>query len=120
MVKGRRVCKLGSGCSLPSAVALMLGMMSVLATNHWEEGGRRGGKEDDSSRLMPKNPHGANLVHNVIPLGGIGSGSVPATSVRCLAWHNGERTCDIPDRYRPDLIIGLDIVYYPTDGIPLL
>ncbi len=34
MVKGRKFLKLGSGCSLPSAVASMLGMTSILATNH--------------------------------------------------------------------------------------
>ncbi len=82
MVEGRRVLKLGSGCGLPLIVMSMLGTTSVLATDHWEEGGHGGGKEDEGSRLMPKSPHSMNLVHNLIPLEGIGHGGVPATSVR--------------------------------------
>jgi hypothetical protein len=59
-------------------------------------------KEDNSGRLMLKNPHSANLAHNIIPLGGIGSGGVPAASVR------------------HDQIFGSDLAYYPMDVTLLL
>jgi hypothetical protein len=120
MCKGRRVLKLGSSCGLPLAMVPMLGATSVLVTNHWEEEGRGGRKEGNGNRLMPKNPHGANLTHKVISLGGIGSGGVPAASMRHLNWHNGERACNIAGGYRPDLIIGSDLVYYPADMTPIL
>ncbi|KAL3767658.1 hypothetical protein ACHAW5_006999 [Stephanodiscus triporus] len=123
MVAGRRVLELGSGCGLPSAVASMLGAACVLATDHWEEeeggGSRRGRKDDDGDgggRLMPKNPHGANLAHNVV-----GASVVPAVaSVRRLDWHDEGGARDIANDYRPDLIIGSDLIYYPADVSPLL
>ncbi len=85
-----------------------------------EEGGCGGGKEDNGSRLMPKNSHGENITHNVVPLRGIGSGGVPAASVRRLDWHDRKRVHDIADRYHPDLIIGLDLIYHPAEVTPLL
>ncbi len=66
VVEGRRVLKLGSSCGPPSAMALMFGATSALTTNHWEMGGRGGRREDNGGRLMPKNPHGMNLVHNIV------------------------------------------------------
>jgi hypothetical protein len=78
---------------------------------------------------MPKKPHDANLVHNIIAMdhhcygGGDGNGDDivdPVASVRCLDWHNVGGARNIVEGYRPDLIIGLDLVYYPTDLTPLL
>ena len=103
VVGGRRVLELGSGCGLPSAAASILGASRVLATDHWGGGG------DDRGRLMPKNPHGANLAHNVATLnrrsrpggdGGVGGGEdfkddPPVASVRRLDWHDASGARDV-------------------------
>jgi hypothetical protein len=131
VVGGRRVLELGSGCGLPSAAASILGASRVLATDHWEE---EGGGGDDRGRLMPKNPHGANLAHNVATLNrrrrpggdGVGGGGEdfkddpPVASVRRLDWHDASGARDVAGGYRPDLVIGSDLVYYPADVSPLL
>ncbi len=111
MVWGRRVLELGSGCGLPSATASILGAERVLATDHWEEGADGDGDGDGTTRLMPRNPHGANLAHNVVPAGG---------AVRRLDCHDADGARAIADDYRPDLIVGSDLVYYPSDVTPLL
>jgi len=133
VVGGRRVLELGSGCGLPSAAASILGASRVLATDHWEErgGGGGGGGGDDRGRLMPKNPHGANLAHNVAssnrrrrPGGGGGGEDIkddpPVASVSRLDWHDASGARDVAEGYRPDLVIGSDLVYYPADVSPLL
>jgi hypothetical protein len=87
---------------------------------------RGGGGGGAGSRLMPKNPHDANLAHNIVASdhhrhGGDGDDiGDPVASVLRLDWHNLGGARDVVEGYRPDLIIGSDLVYYPTDLTPQL
>lgn len=111
LLEGRRVLELGSACGLPSLVAKdICGASDVLATDYWEE---EDGKFD-ADRLVPKNLFGANLAYNLGP-----SGS-SASAVKRLDWHDTNGVIYAADQFRPDVIIGSDLVYYPMDTPPLL
>ena len=107
LVQGKRVLELGSGCGLPTLVAKdVAGAADVMATDYWEEDGGK----FDADRLVPKNLFGANLVHN------IGS----ETAVKHLDWHDQFNVMNVYDEFRPEVIIGSDLVYYLADTPPLI
>mmetsp|Transcript_4485 Transcript_4485/g.10896 ORF Transcript_4485/g.10896 Transcript_4485/m.10896 type:complete len:332 (+) Transcript_4485:1654-2649(+) len=116
LVQGKRVLELGSGCGLPSVVCRdLLQADAVLATDFWQ-------KEDDTfdgDRLVPTKFHGMNLEYNVVQRNA-NSNSVTETAVQRLDWHDRESAVSARDSFRPDLIIGSDLVYYPMDIEPLL
>eukprot|EP00566_Odontella_aurita_P017946 CAMPEP_0113547882 /NCGR_PEP_ID=MMETSP0015_2-20120614/12597_1 /TAXON_ID=2838 /ORGANISM="Odontella" /LENGTH=326 /DNA_ID=CAMNT_0000448475 /DNA_START=72 /DNA_END=1052 /DNA_ORIENTATION=+ /assembly_acc=CAM_ASM_000160 len=108
-VRGRRVLELGAGCGLPSLLCRdALGANAVLATDFWElddrvvDGGR---KEPIPARL-----HGINLEHNVR-----GEGA----QVQRVDWHDPV-TVSGASSFGADLIIGSDLVYYPSNVQPLM
>mmetsp|Transcript_3489 Transcript_3489/g.7606 ORF Transcript_3489/g.7606 Transcript_3489/m.7606 type:complete len:388 (-) Transcript_3489:164-1327(-) len=109
LVEGRRVLELGSGCGLPTLVSKdICGASDVLATDYWEE---EDGKFD-ADRLVPKHLFGANLAYNL--------GSSGSSAVKRLDWHDTNGIIYAADQFRPDVIIGSDLVYYPMDTPPLL
>lgn len=107
LVQGKRLLELGSGCGLPSLVAKdVAGASDVMATDYWEEDDGK----FDADRLVPKNLFGANLAHN------IGS----ETAVKHLDWHDQFNVMNVYDEFRPEVIIGSDLVYYLADTPPLI
>ena len=125
LVKGKRVMELGSGCGLPSLVAkAVCGAEKVMATDYWElsdidaNGGSvlPMGAPDSGERLVPKDLFGANLAYNVE----VSEDDEAIASVRRLDWHDEMEIFANANEYRPDVIIGSDLVYYPMDTSPLL
>lgn len=119
LIEGKRVMELGSGCGLPSLVAKRAcNARKVLATDYWE-GGNDSNDVDGTSfdntggdRVMPNNLFGANLAHNI--------GLDADTTVRHLDWHDEAGIVATADEFRPEVIIGSDLVYYPMDTTPFL
>lgn len=132
LIEGKRVLEVGAGCGLPSAYCSWVAH-SILATDYWEE------KEESSSaemspsyhdslyrnsaigettntgdRLVAKNLFGVNLAYNIGQ-----SEEHDNTSVKRLDWHDEMGIHKIADDFRPDVIIGSDLVYYPMDTTPL-
>eukprot|EP00566_Odontella_aurita_P020933 CAMPEP_0113596846 /NCGR_PEP_ID=MMETSP0015_2-20120614/40606_1 /TAXON_ID=2838 /ORGANISM="Odontella" /LENGTH=356 /DNA_ID=CAMNT_0000504493 /DNA_START=49 /DNA_END=1119 /DNA_ORIENTATION=- /assembly_acc=CAM_ASM_000160 len=138
-VRGRRVLELGAGCGLPSLLCRdALGANAVLATDFWElddravDGGRKflcrdalganavlatdfwelddrvvdGGRKEP----IPARLHGINLEHNVR-----GEGA----QVQRVDWHDPV-TVSGASSFGADLIIGSDLVYYPSNVQPLM
>lgn len=97
---------MGSGCGLPSLTAKTIcNCVDVLPTDYWERDGLVIG-----NRLVPKDLFGVNLQYNV------GGGCDPYN----LDWHDELSVFEVSTNFRPDLIIGSDLVYYPDDTEPLL
>jgi len=108
LIKGKRVMELGSGCGLPSLVAKEIcSSQDILATDYWEEN-----MDGPGDRLVPKDLFGVNLAYNI--------GSDATSSVQHLDWHDEMGTLKVASDFRPDVIIGSDLVYYPMDTPPLL
>jgi len=120
LVGGKRILELGSGCGLPSVVCRdELGAAAVLATDFWEN------DTDgfDGDRLVPTKFHGLNLEHNVVVKKSSNDEAAAAaaeTSVQKLDWHDRASATSARETFRPDLVIGSDLVYYPMDVEPLL
>ena len=96
---------MGSGCGLPSLTAKTIcNCVDVLPTDYWERDGLVIG-----NRLVPKDLFGVNLQYNV-------GGCDPYN----LDWHDELSVFEVSTNFRPDLIIGSDLVYYPDDTEPLL
>lgn len=88
-----------------------------LATDYWEDGKNYNASGGD--RLVPKNLFGANLAYNIGSSDSDGNASAN-TSVERLDWHDEMSIFKIAHDFRPDVIIGSDLVYYPMDTAPLL
>jgi len=114
MIKGKRVLELGSGCGLPSLAAKQIcGAAKVLATDYWEEeeeGSVVDGALCDTKRGVPANLFGLNLAYN------LGSES----EVRRLDWHDKANIIQTAEEFRPDIVVGSDLVYEPINTAPLL
>eukprot|EP00548_Thalassiothrix_antarctica_P006220 CAMPEP_0194139324 /NCGR_PEP_ID=MMETSP0152-20130528/8983_1 /TAXON_ID=1049557 /ORGANISM="Thalassiothrix antarctica, Strain L6-D1" /LENGTH=276 /DNA_ID=CAMNT_0038837107 /DNA_START=141 /DNA_END=971 /DNA_ORIENTATION=+ len=105
-VTDRRVLELGSGCGLPTIVCRdALGAKDVLATDFWQ---LNDDDDYDKKRLIPTKYHGMNLRYNV------------GKSVQQLDWHNSNSVQAARNSFRPDLIIGSDLIYYTMDIEPLV
>jgi hypothetical protein len=103
-IEGKRVLELGSGCGLPILTAKKVcNAKQVLPTDYWERDGLVIG-----NRLVPKDLFGKNLAYNV--------GCEPYN----LDWHDEISVFEASTLFRPDVIIGSDLVYYPDDAEPLL
>ena len=103
-IQGKRILELGSGCGLPTLTAKEVCCADqVLATDYWEKEGLIVG-----NRLVPKDLFGVNLAYNV--------GCEP----RNLDWHEELSVFDVSTSFKPDIIVGSDLVYYPDDTEPLL
>jgi len=103
-IQGKRILELGSGCGLPTLTAKeVCNAEQVLATDYWEREGLVVG-----NRLVPKDLFGVNLAYNV--------GCDP----RNLDWHDELNVFEVSTDFKPDVIVGSDIVYYPDDIEPLL
>jgi len=103
-MQGKRILELGSGCGLPTLTAKEICCADqVLATDYWEREGLVVG-----NRLVPKDLFGVNLAFNV--------GCQP----RNLDWHDELSVFDVSTNFKPDLVVGSDLVYYPDDTEPLL
>jgi predicted nicotinamide N-methyase len=128
-----RVLELGSGVGLPSVVCRdVFKVDAILATDFWET------DDDvfDEDRLVPTKFHGMNLHYNVVDQQQQGQKEISnndddddddnnidrvvETAVLKLDWYDPESTKMIKTAFRPDLIIGSDLVYYPKDVEPLL
>jgi predicted nicotinamide N-methyase len=108
-IMGKRIMELGAGIGLPSVVFRdVLGAESVLATDFW----RLGEEEFDKARLVPDKWHGMNLEYNVQQQGKKGA------RVQRLDWHNPD-SIGFAKAFNADLIVGSDLVYYPSDIQPL-
>jgi hypothetical protein len=104
-IQTKRILELGSGCGLPSLTAKTIcNCVDVLPTDYWERDGLVIG-----NRLVPKDLFGVNLQYNV-------GGCDPYN----LDWHDELSVFEVSTNFRPDLIIGSDLVYYPDDTEPLL
>ena len=109
-IRGKRVLELGSGCGLPSLVSKEIcHAREILATDFWEESPDASVGDD---RLVPKDLFGVNLARNIK--------LDSASSVKCLDWHDEMSVFKVARDFRPDTIIGSDLVYYPVDTPPLL
>ena len=132
-LKDKKVIELGSGCGLPSTyLANTKGVVhSILATDYWEEevtddstqesstdslyrNSGLGQTTNNGARLMAKSLFGRNLAYN------IGSDENEHISVKRLDWHDEMGIFKVATDYKPDVIIGSDLVYYPMDTVPLL
>lgn len=102
-VQGKRILELGSGCGLPTLTAKVVCCADALATDYWESEGVVVG-----NRLVPKDLFGVNLAFNV--------GCQP----RNLDWHDELSVFDVSTNFKPDIVVGSDLVYYPDDTEPLL
>ena len=103
-IRGKRILELGSGCGLPSLCAkIVCCAEQVLPTDYWEREGL-----DIGNRLVPKDLFGVNLAYNV--------GCEPKN----LDWHDELSVFDVSTNFKPDIVIGSDLVYYPNDTEPLL
>jgi hypothetical protein len=129
-----RVLELGSGVGLPSVVCRdVFKVDAILATDFWET------DDDvfDEDRLVPTKFHGINLHYNVVDQqqqsqkeinnndDGIDDNDndndrAVETAVLKLDWYDPGSTKLIKTTFRPDLIIGSDLMYYPIDVEPLL
>lgn len=118
MVEGKRILELGSGCGLPSVVCRDdLKAAAVLATDFWETED----VEFDGDRLVPTKFHGLNLEYNVVKSCLDDADRVETeTAVQRLDWHDRASAAAARDSFRPDMVIGSDLVYYPMDVEPLL
>ena len=118
--KGKRILELGAGCGLPSVLCRdYLEASAVLATDFWETTG----DDFDGDRLVPTKFHGLNLeynVHNSHSRDVSTNDGVAETLVQRLDWHDRESATAARDSFRPDLVIGSDLVYYSMDVEPLL
>ncbi|KAL7536067.1 hypothetical protein ACHAXR_006898 [Thalassiosira sp. AJA248-18] len=129
-IEGKRCIELGSGCGLPSLVAKeVCHAHSILATDYWEVAGKvdddghqllSSGNGGDDDRQVPKDLFGVNLAYNIGSLGSSTTGSTTASSIGMLDWHDESGIFKIANEFRPDVIIGSDLVYYPKDTTPLL
>lgn len=133
-IKDKKIIELGSGCGLPSTyIANTNGLVhSILATDYWEEKVTADNTQSSSStdslyrnsglgqttnngdRLMAKSLFGRNLAYN------IGTDENENVSVKRLDWHDEMGIFKVATDYKPDVIIGSDLVYYPMDTLPLL
>ena len=133
-LKDKKIIELGAGCGLPSTfLANTNGVIqSILATDYWEEevtadstqtssstdslyrNSALGQTTNNGDRLMAKSLFGRNLAYN------IGSDENEQTSVKRLDWHDEMGIFKVATDYKPDVIIGSDLVYYPMDTLPLL
>ena len=133
-IKDKKIIELGSGCGLPSSyIANTKGVVhSILATDYWEEEVTSDSTQSSSStdrlyrnsalgqttnngdRLMAKSLFGRNLAYN------IGTDENDRASVKRLDWHDEMGIFKVATDYKPDVIIGSDLVYYPMDTVPLL
>ncbi len=102
-IQGKRILELGSGCGLPTLTAKEVCCADVLATDYWESEGVVVG-----NRLVPKDHFGVNLAYNV--------GCQPHN----LDWHDELSVFDVSTNFKPDIVVGSDLVYYPDDTEPLL
>ena len=130
-IKDKRIIELGSGCGLPSTLLANTNevIQSILATDYWEEevtadntqstdslyrNSALGQTTNKGDRLMAKSLFGRNLAYN------IGSDENEHANVKRLDWHDEMGIFKVATDYKPDIIIGSDLVYYPMDTSPLL
>ena len=129
LIKDKKVLELGSGCGLPSAFCSTVAR-SVLATDYWEiqdddEGSSSSEKNhlyrnsaispttNIGDRLVPKNLFGANLLYNIQQSKSEDDEEQHTNNdVSLLDWHDEMSILKIASDYRPDTIIGSDLVYY--------
>lgn len=119
LIEGKRILELGAGCGLPSALCRdELKADAILATDFWETET----DDFDKDRLVPTKFHGLNLEHNVCGVNNKNNScqTVVETAVQRLDWHDRFSATSARDSFRPDLVIGSDLVYYPMDVEPLL
>lgn len=118
LVQGKRILELGSGCGLPSVFCRdELGAGAVLATDFWQADD----DEFDKERLVPTKFHGMNLEYNVVKNNiNRGNGGKIEATVQRLDWHDLDSAVSARNAFRPDLIIGSDLIYYLMDVEPLL
>ena len=84
----------------------------ILATDYWEQTDENGNSVfDDKDRLMPKSLFGQNLAYNV---GG------DMNLVSNLDWFDEMSAFQTANHFLPDLVIGADLVYYPSDAHQLM
>ncbi|CAJ1945206.1 unnamed protein product [Cylindrotheca closterium] len=108
--KDKSVMELGAGCGLPSAVCRdILGVDSVLATDFW----MLPTSEWEKGRLIPENWHGINLEFNIC------KDASKTANIQQLDWHKPDSIRDALRIGKPKIVIGSDLVYYPTDLEPL-
>ncbi|GMI14333.1 hypothetical protein TrVE_jg2186 [Triparma verrucosa] len=100
LIKNKKVIELGCGLGLPSIIASKLGADMVLVTDFWGEEGDRG---------MPGGMFRECIEGNFRGNGGKGE-------VFMLDWHDESVT--LP--FQPTVVIGSDLIYYPSDIIPLI
>lgn len=127
----QRILELGAGLGLPSVVcAQVLGAEAVLATDFWDENlpsyadsntgttnpAKVQGDNDKDNRLIPTAWHGVNLAYNLHQANGVPNSNA---RVQRLDWKDLEAVAKVRDEFQPDLVIGSDLVYYPSD-LPLL
>lgn len=132
-LKDKKIIELGAGCGLPSSyLANTNGLVhSILATDYWEEevtddstqesstdslyrNSALGQTTNNGDRLMAKSLFGRNLAYN------IGENENEHSFVKRLDWHDEIGIFKVATDYKPDIIIGSDLVYYPMDTVPLL
>ena len=133
-LKDKKIIELGAGCGLPSTLlANTNGVVnSILATDYWEEevtvdstqtssstdslyrNSALGQRTNSGDRLMAKSLFGRNLAYN------IGTDENENVFVKRLDWHDEMGIFKVATDYKPDVIIGSDLVYYPMDTLPLL
>ncbi|VEU38547.1 unnamed protein product [Pseudo-nitzschia multistriata] len=114
LIEGKRILELGSGCGLPSVVCRdLLQADAVLATDFWQEDG----DGFDGDRLVPTKFHGMNLEYNVVAARG---NKRREAAVQRLDWHDRASAVSARESFRPDVVIGSDLMYYPMDIEPLL
>jgi predicted nicotinamide N-methyase len=105
LTQNQSIMELGAGCGLPSAVCRdVLGASSVLATDFWMVGDR------EKDRLIPENWHGINLEFNVV--------TSPRAKVQHVDWFNPDTVRQALHTGQPNIVVGSDLVYYPTDLEP--
>lgn len=110
LTKDQSVMELGAGCGLPSALCRdVLGAASVLATDFW----MLPTSEWEKDRLIPENWHGVNLEFNIC------NDASKNANIQQLDWHKSDSIREALQIGKPKIVIGSDLVYYPTDVAPL-
>lgn len=102
MIKDQNIMELGAGCGLPSAVCRdLLGARFILATDFWMV------SKCEQDRLIPESWHGINLKFNVE--------TSPKAKAQHVDWFNPDTVRHALEVGQPNIVVGSDLIYYPTD-----